>query len=413
MISTKSFIKCIVIIVTIIMLEYLSLFTSVNMTNLRIAVGIIGVLLSLFLLFKKKEGDNNYLLISRYFKIYIPIIIFFVIYTSFIYNYTLKDTLISLSQYLYVFYAFPIVYIFSKDKNVDKLLTIICTLTTIILLFKTISWYFYNYKGIVLFENLLFRYSEGWIRNGLKRVSDGYLIDVLFSFSLYNIIRSRKKITSYGVIAFVMIFTLFISQWRIKFIIMIFVLITYFLVSSKNVISKFLKSYFVISFVMLFLVLGGYEIFTNQFSATGNYSGSTNYRIETLHHFSNIIKSQKRVFGLGLLTMSNENVASICYKDNYQNYWIEDLGIVGGIFRFGVFSIFIYGYIFYISLMILYKKSKESFNPENVFLIVLIVYTLLNCITYNFFDQQFSFGLPFYLAILSFYCSNISKKSIE
>lgn len=407
MIKVSSIMKLIIVVVTMIMLEYLSIFSSVNMSNLKVIIGIIGVFLALLIIHIKKKDNDKYIFLSKYILLYIPIILISIFHTALTYNYSFNETLIALSQYLYIFYAYPLIYIFVKDEKIDKYMNIIFLLIIVILGIKVLIWYLYNYKHIILFRNLLFRYSDHWIRDGLMRLNEGYLYDFAFSYTLYNIYKNKNKLLYYIILISLFLFTIFVSQWRVKLMIMIIIMVIYSLLTSKNSASKFIKKYLIISILIFALIFGGYEYFINTFSTNGSYGGSTSARLDTFIHFYNVLNTKKSFFGLGMLTVNNYNVAAMCFKNIYQNFWIEDLGIVGGIFTFGIFSLYIYGNLFYKSIVIIKNKIKSKINAESILVISLISFNLLSGLVYNIFDQQYAYSIPFYMAIVSYFGSNI------
>lgn len=88
-------------------------------------------------------------------------------------GYSFTQLLIVARKYFYVFYAYPIIYIFSMDNDAHKFINKIYWISMLLLTIKSATWYLYNFRGVTIFSGLLLQYSESWTRNGFIRMDTG------------------------------------------------------------------------------------------------------------------------------------------------------------------------------------------------------------------------------------------------
>lgn len=163
------------------------------------------------------EGDEElkpyFAKLRRYLAGYIPIVVFTTLWTAAFYDYSLDTILRVITPYSYIFFAYPLIFIFKRDGGPLRLLKVVAVLVVGILICKAISWYCYNYSGKLVFERLLFEY-EDWFRGGLQRVNAGFLIGILLAVAMCFIVERRACILQILILAGLVFFTLFVSAYR-------------------------------------------------------------------------------------------------------------------------------------------------------------------------------------------------------
>ena len=120
-----------------------------------ILIAAIGVLLALYV--KNKTHSNMNLRIqckalSNYLMICLGIILIEMIYSVITYGYNIVQILIIIRKYFYIFYAYPIIYIFTIDDDMYKFTKTIYWISMFLLGIKFITWYLYNFKGMTVFS---------------------------------------------------------------------------------------------------------------------------------------------------------------------------------------------------------------------------------------------------------------------
>ena len=90
--------------------------------------------------------------------------------------------------------------------------------------------------------------------------------------------------------------------------------------------------------------------------------GSTAARLLTIDHYWSLIKEKDAILGVGFLSAYTNKAFSILRRSDTDRFWLEDLGILGGV----------------------------------------VVYMILSCILLNIFDAQRIWCMPFYLSVIYF-----------
>ncbi len=407
MVKVSKIYRIVVILVLMYMLRIFDLlfYSTINAYRfpLNIIVVIIGLLMAMTVLRMGKKNvqlREKCFILNRYMVIYTIIIIIEVINTFFSYRYSINDTLSAYMPYGYIFYAYPIVYIFHADNSLVPLLKRVLIVVLLMLAVKALSWGLYLQGGIILFPSVLEQYS-GWARGGVVRLDTSYLFGIAFSVALYYSFISRKK--RYLLIVVLMyLFAIFITQFRFLLGVMIIETGLLYYVLSLTKTKKTIRFLVLTVIIGVFFLVGGLDYVVGSFSTTGQYRSSTLARIETLLHYWALMINKSAVLGLGAQAYNNSTTASMMFRTATSSYWLEDLGIVGGFFRFGVLTLPLYGSLFYYALKTM--KGLRRCSPDNSLMISYgtISYMLISCIMLNIFDSQRAFNVPFDLAIISY-----------
>ena len=410
----SSVFRILIIITTIYMLGYVRAFFSIP-TNIivhcKMVVFLLGLILAIWVHSKIANNDelsNCFRLITKYMKIYIPIIVFIMFYSAVLYNYSIKALIMASLPYLYVFWAYPICYVLFKDDTSEKMLKTILILAVGILIIKFIGWFLFQYGGIKVFEDLIFQYKD-WARSETYRVDIGYLFAFAYTFALLGMFRRKVKVKSISIVTGMIIFTIIVTQYRYLVItILIEFLIVYYL-SSKDSKNRVLRVLLIAIILASFILFGGLDVIINSFSEKGEFGTSTLARVNTITHYWEIITDKFRVFGLGFLIEPDSIARSISLNATRSYYWMSDIGILGGFFTFGILSIPIYLYLFYLAITTCKKAYKFNNREKLIMSVGLSTYLIVLCIMMNIYDEQRSYNLPFYLAFFSFWNYKIEK----
>lgn len=342
-------------------------------------------------------------LLSKYIFPYLIAVFIAAMYTYTIYDYSISDMLTSLSPYMYIFMAYPLVYVFQKCGSFNKFIKWISYLVIVMLVIKMASWYLYNFRGITIFYNILFEYGD-WILNGVQRVSMGQLIGIGFPYFVSNGFSEKGK-WQYKVIAIVMIlFSGIVADTRYNTIVMAVILYVTLYNSYNKPNKKMIMRCLLILLALFVLSSNYFSSLVESFTSVSNYRyGSSAYRIASIQHYWEIMKEKKAILGLGLLITSNKNALSIMNNNGTMLFYLEDIGILGGIIRFGVLSLLIYAplIVMAVKTWVLCRKSSASIHIKN-FIYGMVIYLVMSCVSLNPFDFQRAYSIPFYIAIMSY-----------
>lgn len=389
------------------MLGYIKAFISVpgNEEYYRLLLALVGILLA-FWVYKKCSVDSILRAccknLSKYMKIYLPIILFAMIYSLFAYRYSIRGLFLAATPYLLVFWAYPIVYVLYRDGTSEKILRTVFLLVLGILAIKFIGWYMYGFRGVTMFRNLLFQY-EGWTRSEFQRIDTGYSFSIAFTYALYGIYKKKNKISYMIATVSMALFMVFITQYRYLQITMIIEFLLVYYYASETSKAKFIRLVLLAGLIVVFILSGGLDSVLNSFSVQGSYAGSTIARIDTVIHYWGLLKESNGLFGLGLLSGYNAITANMMARWGNDRWWLSDIGILGGFFTFGILSIPLYIGLFRLAFNTCKKALKKGNNAMAVIAVGLTAYMIISCLLMNVFDGQRAYDVPFYLALYSYW----------
>ena len=358
------------------------------------------------------EMRRSYWLLNKYIPVYSVIMVISILATVQMYGYSIKEILFVASSYGFIFYCYPLVYILNKRRSWEKYIERVLTLVIIMLMIKALVWFLYTYTGAVVFPDLLFEYGT-WSRSGVHRVEAGYLFGLALVYYLSNVFHNRKRLRSLLIVIGLFLYMIFVTRFRFQLIVMIAVSFIVYYYSTESNKKKTVRILLLCVALGAFVGLGGLDKVLESFSLTGQNAGSTLLRIETIDHYWKLLLERRAFWGLGLLDSSNDYAHSLMMFTNRDRLsYINDIGMLGGIFRFGVMSLPLYGCLFYQAIKVCQKYNKSTSYRERSIVIGIVAYMIISCIMLNIFDLERAFNLPFDLAILSFLNANAESEHV-
>lgn len=116
---------------------------------------------------------------------------------------------------------------------------------------------------------------------------------------------------------------------------------------------------------------------------------------------------------MGFLSSYTSKAFDILRRSDTDRFWLEDLGILGGFFTFGVMALALYGKLFYTSIKKVINSCRDRMaNYETcIFVNSIVLYMIISCVLLNIFDAQRIWGVPFYLGII-FFGKNVLEKTV-
>lgn len=340
---------------------------------------------------------------KKYLVVYFVVIMLAAFFTKRNLNYSTYDLIKVIIPYLYIFLSITLIYIFSKE-GIEKTCKVVSSIVNGMLIIKTICWALYNFLEITIFPNILFQY-EGWIRDGFQRIDTGFLFFAALVWNSYQGFKCYKK-KSLVYLVFYLFFTMFVARYRFLLMVtMITIFVVFYYSFNRENKKAFIRV--TIFFAVLFCVLFGlHEKILEIFSSTGTYGSSTINRLSTLTHYFKLLLNQKAWFGLGLLDTTVRSareymLLGVGNTGTSYFYYIDDIGIFGGVVRFGLLSLALYIPLIgkAIKVFFMCRKRKHEYLPIYA---GVCTYMVISCVILNFFDSQRAFDTPFYLAFISY-----------
>lgn len=347
--------------------------------------------------------------LNRYIVPYSLVISMMCLYSLIAYQYEMGDLYKIVLPYTFVYLAYPITYVFYRQDSMNKLMMKVSFLVVGILVLKMISWYFYNFQGIVVFERLLFEFDK-WFRNGLQRVNAGYLVGIVAVFLFAKGNSGVKRIYYYGFVAFIIFFLIYVSAYRFQVIVTCFACaVVYYFYQGKNkkVFSRRVLLFFLL--IALFMSEPVQDLIASFAVSQSGIGYSTLVRVMNIQHYCKLMIDRVAVFGLGFIAKDNSVSYALMSYNGGEIFWLEDVGILGGFFRFGLFSLFLYGYPFWQAIALCKALRKNNRLDLRPIAFGTTAYMIISCLALNMFDGQRAFDVPFYMAILAYLKYSVYK----
>ncbi len=384
-------------------------------------VGCVGLVLAIYLLPKVLRSEEIICEMRMAGKCLCLVgLVYFVsiIMTWLNYGYSIKSVLIVLAPCLLLSFVIPFVYVFHCKGNCIVTQRWIYIVAIVMLLVKMITWYLYNFKGMMIFPQLILPYKD-WVRDGMQRLDLSCFFIMVFSWTVVQVLFEdwKKKIVYVIILSFLFFYAYFVAAIRYTTISMIIVLVvaSYLKISVINekrnkLIKMFIFFAIIIGSMLIIIASGMFEQIIGSFSISNKDNGiSTLARLLTFVHYYHIMINEEAIFGLGLLDNSNPKALLYLYKTPTLSYYLEDLGALGGAVRFGVMSIFLYGGIFYYLFRVSLKEKNRNVKMY-IYFLCLSIFTLLTQATTNIFEGRQFFLLALIVAMFSYSeCKEIRK----
>lgn len=393
----------------------------IRLNMLRICVAFLGFLS--FLLVCKKTSfkyDQTYSFAKKYILVTVVISGFFVFYTSWLYDYTIYASLTLGIHYFWLLFSFGIIYVINHEKNKNSFWKKLVVVTLLFLLVRMFAWTSFNFGGGNLFVNFAQEYPD-WKRNGLRRLIGGQTFQIAFIVILSDILGPKTCLKTlktdsirirmgYFVLLFLFLYSVFITQARSGIVILLVTFMWTFILTRRKVTTKIMLIMMTFAGFGILLVCGVFDFLFNSFMQTGRYWLSTEARLEGLVHFWGLFKNIGHHFALGYVA-DGYTTEHLFYRTSWLRHYLGDLGIISAIFRFGIFTIPIYGWLFGKAIKVTNKTIKIK-SPYSALITATSIYMILSCIISNMYDAQAAFAAPFYVAIIS-YVDGENKKMLR
>jgi hypothetical protein len=357
--------------------------------KIRQLLFIIGILFLLFLRTKKSKYEDlarRYLFV-RVYNIYLIIVFCAVaIFSMLTYHESLWNVFSEGFSYFYLFLV-PIVICFFQENDIDPdrffhFLAVIGMVDAFIIVFSAIS----VDVGIPpLFQGIIYHFKDGHTRITYQMISLYSLVYYFDRFIKTVATKQRKK----GILYFFMLFIAFggmvyYDNTRITLIAMVVAFAIMIITYSGDNNTKIIFMGVLLIIIVLMLCTNSINSLFDSFSLDSDKGTSTLARMNAIEHYRSFFV-EKPFWGMGVVSPINEELSLIVYGPTGTSAFV-DLGILGGVYRFGLIGVFIFIAplirLVYVLVELIRQKSHYS-----SLIVGAVVYLLISQISLNFLDS--------------------------
>lgn len=305
------------------------------------------------------------------------------------------DLLGYILPFWYVLMAIPLFGLLQSGQwEFDKMIKMLIILTVGSLLIRMLIVLYYSISGVILFPNIaLESAAKNWTRNGRIRVNPSVMSLLLIPISYYWILRYPKK-RLLGIIGIVvgLIYPMYVTQARSMMLYGVITVVVMYLFQNVSEKSRLLRYFFIIVIFVLILNTKQFNSFLDSFLTSNETTGgSTSYRLSALAYYGGMFLKNP-VWGNGFTRTVYSGQVIIGH--------ITDIGIVGALYRVGIFIA-----VFY--LIIIGSGLKQIFKNKSSEIQLLIlgcsIAVLLTEINIDCFVGLYAFSMPFVIAMIEYY----------
>ena len=325
--------------------------------------------------------------------IYMVIIIFITaIYSMMVYGENVLDVYIGACHFFLLFSTLLYAYLFQRDQKTMHLMIRIFCFIGIASIIVTIIQGICSQLGIPSF--FLGSYRFGRYRYGRIRLSPTNIGRFSTIYMFYRFITDREGRLFTGVCSIAGLFAIiYYGSTRIDIIsLTLCVVVMLFLVGKKKKIYRVL----LVLGTIVFLFSGFASTILASFSSEGGEAGSTIARMGAIQYYYSYFKSNP-LLGMGLVMPRNAYLTSI-WSGPSGIYHFDDLGLMGGLFRYGVLGI-VFHIIPIIRMTYIAIKMVIQKRSEGIWAVGAITYILVSQISLNYLDYQRTLIFPLYWAL--------------
>lgn len=384
--------------------------------KLRLLIVAAGIFLSVATLFaisgKKEQAEYRYAVC--YLIPYTAVIAFTFFYSWIRYNYGLGSLVKFMTHYLYVFMAIPIIYIFHYDRGCKKFLRLLTGIVMLMLLLRFASWYLYNYRGITVFGRLLFQYKE-WTRDGVQRIEAGMLYGVALVYCSIYAWKGNRRLLYKCFLLFMIAFLVLATKVRFQTAVSLLTILVVYCFREPKLgdYAALRRAALLIAVVILVFATGIVGRVVSLVSVSGQYGAQTLVRIQGIAHYFSLMADQHAFLGLGFLDNDYPEVKEMMARTIRSPYYLDDIGVFGGIAQFGLLALFLFGVLYFQAIRVCYKCYRNKSNRYFALMMGITTYMIVSSLLLNPFDVQRSFDVPLYIAIISYVNAHAEDDKIK
>lgn len=291
-----------------------------------------------------------------------------------------------------------------NQKKRENIFKFIIVLTVSTLLMKSFSWYMVNVRQSIVFENFLTEFGTEWIRKGLYRYNSTPFGSMTFLLISYKLITEKKgRILSLILLTFIIWYDVKVYQSRAESVICILGFSSIYLLYRRKDMDRSLVKYVsVIICIASVLLSGVLRDFLQTFNIGTSLGGTTRLRLEAIRYYYPYFK-RNMLMGIGFLDNSMDSTLKIL-RGTSGNRYLDDLGVLGYIFQFGLFGVAIVTIIIWRMLKIFHQIQENK--ARSLLGGLLALFILMSVMSSCPFDSQRMIVVPFFLVIFEWVFKN-------
>lgn len=377
---------------------------GVNTTYLLFGVLILSFIIGVYLLPKK----FSYVVYNcKFINIYVVMVLvsYIVLFGYSLIEYPMqgiKETLSAGAPYLALLFIYPIyVYLIAKgnEKSIYRMLNIFSIIIYLLILVQFVTYG----RGIMIFSEETMKMRNERIRIGLHFYGNFML---LYNFYKMYIEKDRKLFRILLVI--VGFFELFYIQQTRAYTLVILFSIFIMIVFEKNTRNKLLKKgVIVILAIAVLLQTNIVSSFIQSLSSVGEEAGSTIGRQYSMAYYLSMFKIH---FPLGLAFPNIDKYGTALHHQvGVYTTYVDDVGIIGQLGILGLLIIPIFIIPVVRMIYVVYKMSKNKFNNQIIWYLVMLIYIIMTSGTLMILDSYRIMLMPIIMALVEFQNEKINR----
>lgn len=321
-------------------------------------------------------------------------------YGSIHYNEGLRS-LFGTAKYFIIMVLFvPFIYIIHINNGYEQLLRNIAAVTLVIMAFKTLKAFAFDFAGISIFNSIASDFRYGRLRTGFPvfgPISFIYFVNKLLST------KNRKKIyyVYLAIVAYFLFFLVYINMTRMNIIGYILAL-TIMILVKKRPKNKHIVIIFAVAIAAVFLISTDlFNDFVSSFSESDAELGESALTRRLANEYFQQFPKDNSILGLGFLNPDTP-LRVMIFTGPEGRYYLDDLGIRNMYYHYGIsgiiLAVLVLARMLYLAVYIIFfSNSKNKLIITGITVFIAFTQPSL-CI----FDGQRILSLVIYWAIFEY-----------
>lgn len=341
---------------------------------------------------------------SMYFYAFSVYLVLFIIvhcfYGAIHYDEGLRS-LFATAKFFGLFFLFiPLVYTIHINNGYEQILRNISSITLVIMAFKTLKAFAYNFAGIHIFNSMGWDTRYGRLRMGFPVF--GPLVFMYFIDKLLNTKTNKRKYYIYlAIIAYFLFYLMYINMTRMNIIGYILTLIIMLLFKKRPKNRQLVTTVIIITATAVLLSSNAFETFISSFSETNDELYASTLARDNADIYFRQFPKQNQLLGMGFLA-TDTPLRTLLFSGPDGAFHLDDLGIKNMYYHYGILGIIlavlVLGRMLYIAVyLVFFSESKNKLIILGITVFVAFTQPSL-CI----FDGQRIISLILYWAIFEY-----------
>lgn len=348
---------------------------------------------------------------SVYFYSFLIYLAFFIIahcfYGAIHYDEGIRSLFASAKYFGFFLLLAPLVYTMHINNGYEQLLRNIAMVTLLIMAFKTLKAFAFNFAGINILGSIESGLRYGRLRTGFPVF--GPLAFMYFIDKLLNTKPNKKIFYVYlAIIAYFIFFVLYINMTRMNIIGYILTLAV-MLIFKKRPKNKQIVAIFLICIAAAVLISSNiFDNFVSSFSESESELGASTLARKMANEYFKQFPEQNQLLGMGFLAVDTP-IREALFFGKEGIFHLDDLGIRNMYYHYGIsgiiLAVLVFGRMLHLAVYIIFFS-----NSKNKLIITgITVFTIFTQHSLCVFDGQRMTILVLYWAIFEYEYANYKR----